>query len=382
MFQAIRDLKFIGDILIVLWISCAFFFGKQAEMEKLKTVALALFLVIGVIIWLLMDQLTRRTVKKKIKEIDSYDYKMFFDIKSDPSVFTERIAKLFPERVLTDYKSKNKASLTEAVWTDANCKENGSLLENEIKELLKKESSGVQCKRITNEEKKGKCIVECIFVPLDRDDNTLLINRLDYYHPFLQQENMGRLQKPFSKKIEYSLISFSPLPDAFSQDYNPRDIYSKEVNPSNEHSPTIRFLGVILRKMKKKSQEDIPIYYLMLVYTAKYDVSFRAKETNPIDKLDLEALRKNTDWEIIKKIFSYSQIDKIPKQTRMNVLCNKIAGMFFNVRTMDTLFFEKDHDEICGVVNWEDLNRLCNSAPTEMSIKDAEKEIIKHFYVQ
>jgi hypothetical protein len=383
MLQTIRNLKFIGDILIVLWISCAFFLGKQAEIEKIKTVALAIFLVIGVIIWLLMDQITRRAVKKKIKEIDSYDYKMFFDIASDPNVFTERIAKLFPDKVLTDYKSKSKAPLTEAVWTNTNTgNANNSSLEDEVKELLKKKSSGVHCKRITNEEKKGKCIVECIFVPLDKDGNTLLINRLDYYHPFLYQENMSRLQKPFSKKMEYSLISFSPLPDAFSQEYDPKDIYNKEVFSANNNPPKFDFQGVILRKMEKTCQEDLPIYYLMIVYTAKYDVSFKKTGCISNGKLDLKTLRENTDWNIVKYLFTYSQIDRIPKPNCLTRLRNKIASLCFNVRTMDTLFFEKDHDEICGGINWEDLNRLCNSTSMEMQIKAAEKEIIKHFCVQ
>ena len=381
MFQAIRNIKIIGDILILLWVSGAFFIGKQAEIERIKTVALAIFLVVGIIIWFLMNRITRRVVKKKIREIDSYDYKMFFDINSDQNVFLDRIAGLFSEkeRIRTDFDCRIMDSTTDAVWAKPETKKE---LMDEIDSLLQKDSSGIQCKRIANEEKKGKCIIECIFVPLDKDDNTLLINRLDFHHPFLHQENMMRLQKPLFKKIEYSMISFSPLPNAFLQKYDPLDIYGKEVRPSKEHIPEIDFQGVVLRRMKMERQEDSPIYYLMVVYTAKYDVSFKMDNGIASDGLDLTDRKDNTDWRVIKDIFTYSQFESIPKPGRATALYRKIGRMFFNVRTMDTLFFEKDHDEICGAVNWKELNGFCNSASTDMQIKEAEEAIIRHFYAE
>lgn len=384
MFQIVKNLDFIWKIITVLWATGSYLIGNQKTTDGAKHFAMAVFLLIGVIIWCIIDILSRRAVNKKIKEIDSYDYKMFFDFKSDPGVFSNMITTLFPKEIAdeinTDNTCKNTASMTRAVWVND---ENKDDLYAKTESLLKKELSGIQCKRITNEEKKGKCIVECIFVPLDKNDNTLLINRLDYYHPFLHQENMNRRKKPFSKKIEFSLISFSPLPDAFSQEYDPKDIYSKEVSSSANQPPKFDFQGVILRKMKKTSQEDLPVYYLMIVYTAKYDVvSFKTGNSVSTGKLDLKDIRKNTDWDVVKRFFTYSQFDSIPKPNCLTKLRNKIESIFFNVRTMDTLFFEKDHDEICGGVDWEELNSFCNLPSERMMIKEAEKEIIRRFYAK
>ena len=299
-----------------------------------------------------------------MKELESYDYKMFFEIDNKNDFNT--VANLFgnPSDILSSQDMMDE--FTRCTWA----KDNKNLEQDIIDILNGNKKSTIHCKLISPKAKKGKCILQGMFVPMDKDNNTLLIKRLDEYHKTLFEDNLELLSQAQSRKTLYSFVSFSPLPDRFSQAFIPDDAYHREVKHSS--CPyELAFQGLVLRKLKRKSLEELNSYYLMIVYTVKYtNETFSANSSAPT--------KESTNWKTVEKIFACSD----PAQCHH--LTTKFRKTYFNTRTNDTFFFEKDHDEICQAISWEQLHQMTapvmnSKKEAEETIMEAEKAIIAHF---
>ena len=334
------------------------------EGKTFCSIVSALFLLVGLILVYITHKLAIKSEKAIVKELESYDYKMFFDIndQNDFAVF----AKLFGNPSDIQDSKDRIDDLTFSSWA----KDKQDLEQDIIDILNSKKMSTLQCKLISPKAKKGKCILQGMFVPLDKDNNTLLIKRLDEYHKTLFEDNLEHLSQTQSRKTQYSFISFSPLPDHFSQSFMADDAYHREVRQS-KYPYELAFQGLILRKLKRKSLEEPNTYYLMIVYTVKYGKeAFSTNASAPT--------KESTDWETVKNIFACSE----PNQSHRHP-ATTFRKAYFNTRTNDTYFFEKDHDEICQAISWEQLHQMTapvvNGKEAPGTIMTAEKTIISHF---
>ena len=146
-----------------------------------------------------------------------------------------------------------------------------------------------------------KCIVECIFIPLDSDDNTLLISRGNENHTDIEEK-------------EICFVSFSPIPRKFNIPFSPESIYHREVPVPRDISltPLIENIGILWRFDRRKNS-----LYIFYAFVAKYtNCKFILNRTGKVD------------CGTINKIFANKQ--------------NK-AGEYE--------YFKKDHDKIIGVQN-------------------------------
>lgn len=334
----------------------------------------AVILLVGMIIMIVFGKMAFSSEKKKMKELYSRDYKMFLDADSD--VF-KMIKELFHASKELKLEEKTKIEFAYDVWVgDKNAPADlkgiiYDVLRNNFNRLNKNQINNsqinnnqptVKCRRIFNKAKSGKCFLQCLFVPLDQENNTLLINRLDENHFSLLSRNVRRFLHSKTKITEYSFISFSPLPDHYMQDFRPEDSYEREVkkpiDPTKYHH-LINFQGLILRKTKNEKDENFT-YYLMLVYTVEYDKITFSKSN-------------------IREIFSCSNQNDI--ESTKNSLLIKLFDIF-NIREDEVLYFEKDHDEILDCITWEGYLDILEKYHADSSlprIKLAEEKSIYHF---
>ena len=156
-----------------------------------------------------------------------------------------------------------------------------SLDEAGFKQLLN--SSDATCRNLNAGSKAGKTILQCSFIPVDANKNTIIIRR--------RSENHASIFKKVGnwwKKI-YSFISFSPIPDGHNRVFNSiLNCYAHEV-PLDGLKLTdadFKFVGVIYNrrgggKNKKlslpwkkpdpvRAELDKCIRYIFVVYLVEY----------------------------------------------------------------------------------------------------------------
>lgn len=156
-----------------------------------------------------------------------------------------------------------------------------SLDEAGFKQLLN--SSDATCRNLNAGSKAGKTILQCSFIPVDANKNTIIIRR--------RSENHASIFKKVNnwwKKI-YSFISFSPIPDGYNRKFDSiLSCYAHEVPLDGVKltDANFKFVGVIYNrrgggKVKKpllpwKKQEpvlaelDKCIRYIFVVYLVEY----------------------------------------------------------------------------------------------------------------
>lgn len=206
-----------------------------------------------------------------------------------------------------------------------------SLDEEGFKDLLN--SSDTTCRNLKVESKAGKIILQCSFIPVDSEGNTIIIRR--------RMENHASLFKKLKnwwKKI-YSFISFSPIPDGHNRKFDSiLSCYAHEVpvdglSIRNEAEKKIfQYVGVIYNRrdggnIKKplwpwkkaasvKANLNKCIRYLFAVYLVRY--------------LGLKFVRDDgkPNWDDINKAFAEKSKRESNRKDR---------------------FFLKDHDYIVGV---------------------------------
>lgn len=157
-----------------------------------------------------------------------------------------------------------------------------------------------------------RCIVECIFIPLDANDNTLLISRGNENHTDIEEK-------------ELCLISFSPIPRKFDMKFSPASIYYREVpySASNNNDikdliPIISDIGVLWRFDEKKNT-----FYLFYAFVAKYEKCNFKRE-------------KEINWKLINDLFSVRT---------------------YNNKNEENVYFKKDHDKIIGVKTISEIKK-------------------------
>lgn len=199
-----------------------------------------------------------------------------------------------------------------------------SLNEDGFKQLLNSEN--VTCRNLNAGSKIGKVILQCSFIPVDGNGNTIIIQRRAENHA-----SIFKKVRSWWKKI-YSFISFSPVPDGYNRKFD--DIlscYAHEVPVESVAPSEFKFVGIIYNrrgggKIKKsflpwrksnpvRAKLDECIRYIFVVYLVKYP------------KLHFVGNNGKPNWNDINLAFAKSS-----KQTS---------------RSKDR-FFLKDHDYIVG----------------------------------
>lgn len=232
------------------------------------------------------------------------------------------------------------------------------LTEDDFKALLN--SPHVTCRRLRADAKVGKTILQCSFIPVDKNGNTIIIRRCCENH-----ESIFKKFNNWLKQI-YSFISFSPIPNGYNQAFD--DIltcYAHEVPVDcTRDELEFKFVAVIYnrrsgggREKKRlfpskssKSQPKEPvkcIRYLFVVYLVKYRKLVFADE------------RGKVDWANIDSAFTEKSKRGSKRKDR---------------------FFLKDHDRIIGVKPLSEIkdslsDRTDNSAAKKW--QKVEQEAIK-----
>ncbi len=168
-------------------------------------------------------------------------------------------------------------------------------------------SSDIKCSILDNETKLNKVIIQLSFVITDKNKNVMLINRL-------AKEHGARKDK---KSI---LLSFSPFPVSYNETFSILNIFWREV-PKVDNDPYIPKISH-LAKAKSQNRGNKPIYYFN-IFEAYYDFDLSSPE-------------------IREKIFARNGI-----------------------------YFEKDHDDIIGMIGIKDLRPLNLDGQAEIKTIEA-----------
>lgn len=228
-----------------------------------------------------------------------------------------------PQELQREIATKDKASPSVNQAAAEFCT---SLDEAGFKELLN--SRDVSCRNLNAGSKQGKTILQCSFIPVDADGNTIIIRRRSENHASIFKKT-----KNWWKKI-YSFISFSPIPDGHNRRFdNILSCYAHEV-PLDGVALTekdFQFLGIIYNRRdggknkkpfwpwKKQAPADAEldkcIRYLFVVYMVKYSNLKFVKDDGKVN------------WDDINKAFAEKSKRQSDRKDR---------------------FFLKDHDYIVG----------------------------------
>ncbi len=167
-----------------------------------------------------------------------------------------------------------------------------------------------------------KCIVQCSFIPIDNQQNTILIHRKPNGHQSL---------KGFLKKSAFSFISFSPIPNRFCEEFNALSTYFREVpeSKSDTYKPNfVTDIGIVFRYDRSKKT-----FYMFYIFVASYDCEF--------------------DTNTIKEIFAVDPKAKTPT------------------------YFKKDHDDIVGIINLKELHNYFFSNLPDKKISEETARILE-----
>ncbi len=336
------NIKHISDTIVSLFISLIItvlfrqrvedLFNKgfsSLELVDMFFITLGLFILFTILIYFVINR-TRFFVRRYI-ESNTFDYKYisyentpslkkFFKKidRNSPDIFCLR--KINPVWKYNDDLTENSNYLNPEDFfsKEYNCDFTVKCIKNAEKSNIKKVGL---CKKIIDsiislffkkkkeERNPSKCIIQCSFIPVDINGNTILIQRELSFHVFIKE----LVEK---KKQPFAFISFSPIPKKYEFEFNREEIYFREVpdkrnNKSEEFiSPiSIKDVGIIFRNDPEKE-----VLYIFYAFVVKYDCEFSKKN--------------------IKKIFALDANDK-------------------NVK-----YFEKDHDAIVGTISVFDLHRF------------------------
>ena len=220
-----------------------------------------------------------------------------------------------------------------------------SLDEAGFKQLLN--SPDATCRNLNAGSKAGKTILQCSFIPVDANKNTIIIRR--------RSENHASIFKKVSnwcKKI-YSFISFSPIPDGHNRKFDSiLSCYAHEV-PLDDVKLTdadFKFVGVIYNrrgggKVKRswlpwrkpepvRAELDKCIRYVFVVYLVEYSgLNFVCGGGRP-------------NWIAINRAFAEASKRDSGRKDR---------------------FFLKDHDYIVGAASLKEIASSLTAVGSEES---------------
>ena len=115
--------------------------------------------------------------------------------------------------------------------------------------------SDFECVPLKNEDKKNKCILQVLYIPIDKDENVPVILRMPDQHSTASVDNP-----------RFTFISFSPVPRRYGAQFDKLDCYKREV-PSDYELIDIDEYGTALSKQGS-------IYYLFYIFFARYNCQF------------------------------------------------------------------------------------------------------------
>ncbi len=203
-----------------------------------------------------------------------------------------------------------------------------------------------QCLAIREGDKRAKCILQCSFIPIDKNGDTPLIKRAPAHH----QKEVETRDK---RREHFSFISFSPLPSKFKDAFSIGACYHREV-PDRRRPTRFSEIGFVVR-MDKNGR----IYLFYVMFAHYEDASFKT----PSGEMDMKT---------INEIFAE---DPEAKEIR---------------------YFKKDHDEIVCITSPRELRyAFCEyhpeklgasfkkkvidnlPSPAEDALKDVEKTVIR-----
>ncbi len=215
-----------------------------------------------------------------------------------------------------------------------------SLDEAGFKQLLN--SPDATCRNLNAGSKAGKTILQCSFIPVDANKNTIIIRR--------RSENHASIFKKVGnwwKKI-YSFISFSPIPDGHNRKFDSiLSCYAHEV-PLDDVKLTdadFKFVGVIYNrrgggKVKKpllpwkkphpvRAELGKCIRYVFVVYLVKYSgLNFVCGDGRPnwndINLAFAEASKRNSGR---KDRFFLKDHDYIVDAASLNEIASRLTAV-------------------------------------------------------
>lgn len=159
------------------------------------------------------------------------------------------------------------------------------------------------CVPIKNNDKKGKCILQVLYVPIDADGRVPVILRMPDQHASVGED-----------KPQFTFVSFSPVPRRYEAVFDPLDCYHREV-PSTPSQ--IEEYGMAISKQGAT-------WYLFYIFFARYEKSQFMKD----DEMNRQ---------VMEQVFSVG----------------------------DGKMFAKDHDEILHVATFKDLYKAVFGVPCE-----------------
>lgn len=311
---------FVNLVTLSGWIVCAVLQNKPGTEQQTLTAglslgplflsykALGLLLLGGVVIWI-NSYLFRRLLKGAANS--TADYKVICD--------------KLPEALQREIDTKDAAS---PYVNQAAAEFCSSLDEAGFKQMLN--SRDVSCRNLNAGSKKGKMILQCSFIPVDANGNTIIIRRRGENHASIFKKVHN-----WWKKI-FSFISFSPIPDGHNRKFDSiLSCYAHEVPLDGDgvmlSDHDFHFIGVIYNrrgggKVKKsllpcrksvpvRAKLDECIRYLFVVYLVEYsNLKFVNDDGTP-------------NWNDIEKAFAEKSKRKMKRKDK---------------------FFLKDHDYIVG----------------------------------
>lgn len=177
-----------------------------------------------------------------------------------------------------------------------------------------------ECVPLKNDNKKDKCILQVLYIPIDADGNVPVILRMPDQHSSAGED-----------EPRFTFISFSPVPRRYGDKFDKQDCYRREV-PSIP-SQFVEY-GTALSKQGSA-------YYLFYIFFARYDNLHFAKD----GKMDRDTLGK---------VFSVG----------------------------DGKMFAKDHDEILHVTTFKNLYKAVTKQKyddtyLELLVSDKKRKFVR-----
>ena len=184
----------------------------------------------------------------------------------------------------------------------------------------KKIMGSFECVPLKNEDKKNKCILQVLYVPIDADGNVPVILRMPDQHSSAGED-----------EPRFTFVSFSPVPRRYEAKFDKFDWYRREV-PSTP--TTIDEYGTALSKQGS-------CYYLFYIFFARYDNLRFAKG-------------EKMDRAVLERVFSVG----------------------------DGKMFAKDHDEILHVTTFKNLykavtKQACDDDVLKQIVKKGKRKFVR-----
>lgn len=188
-----------------------------------------------------------------------------------------------------------------------------------IRELLDPDqgwNSSFSVAPMRNADKKGKCIVQVSYIPMDEDGKMPIILRMPHCHS-------SDVAIEDVQKAKLTFVSFSPVPLLYKRPFDVEECYHREVPDRYIQGVARKFeeLGMAVRRAKDET------YYLFYVFAVKYAGCSFADD------------RGNLNLLVVNKIFSPSA----------------------NGETGDVEYFVKDHDKIVAAATATDIDYVIGS---------------------